>query len=48
MRREQIDRRKLPRKPKLPDVLPLDPRDPDIVHAKELAETQIPPRRRAA
>ena len=48
MRREQIDRRKLPRKRKLPDVLPLDPRDPDIVHAKELIQTQIPPRRRAA
>jgi len=48
MRREQVDRRTLPRKRKLPDVLPLDPRDPDIVHAKELIETQIPPRRRAA
>ena len=48
MRREQVDRRKLPRKRKLPDVLPLDPRDLDVVHAKELIETQIPPRRRAA
>lgn len=48
MRREQVDRKKLPRKRRLPDVLPLDPRDPDIVHAKELTETQVPPRRRAA
>jgi len=48
MRREQIDRRQLPRKRKLPDVLPLDPRDPAIVYAKELVEKQTPPRRRAA
>ena len=48
MRREQIDRKALPRKRKLPDVLPLDPRDPAIVHAKELVEKQTPPRRRAA
>ena len=48
MRREQIDRKKLPRRRKLPDILPLDPRDPAIVHAKELVEKQTPPRRRAA
>ena len=48
MQREQIDRSKLPRKRKLPDVLPFDPRDPAIVHAKELVERQTPPRRRAA
>ena len=48
MRREQIDRKKLPRMRKLPDILPLDPRDPAIVHAKELVEKQTPPRRRAA
>ena len=48
MRREQIDRRKLPRKAKLTEVLPLDPRDADVVHAKELVEHQLPPRRRAA
>ena len=48
MQREQVDRRQLPRKRKLPDVLPLDPRDPDVVRAKDLIETQIPPRRRAA
>ena len=48
MRREQIDRQKLPRRRKLPEILPLDPRDPAIVHAKELVEKQTPPRRRAA
>ena len=48
MRREQIDRMKLPKKRETPDVLPLDPRDPAIVHAKELVEHQMPPRRRAA
>jgi hypothetical protein len=48
MRRERIDRTKLPRKRRLPDILPLDPRDLDIVHAKELVERQTPPRRRAA
>ncbi|HET8525497.1 MAG TPA: hypothetical protein VFM81_02555 [Actinomycetota bacterium] len=48
MRREQIDRRKLPRKQRLPDILPLDPRDPDVVRAKELVERQPPSRRRAA
>ena len=48
MRREQIDRRKLPRKQKLPDILPLDPRDPDVLHANELVETRVPPARRAA
>jgi hypothetical protein len=47
MRREQIDR-KFPRRRKLPEILPLDPRDPDIVHAKELVEHQAPPGRRAA
>jgi hypothetical protein len=48
MRREQIDRSKLPRKRSLPEILPLDPRDPAVVRAKELVETQLPPRRRAA
>jgi hypothetical protein len=48
MRREQIDRKKLPDKRKLPEIPPLDPRDPAIVHAKELVERQMPPRRRAA
>jgi|SoiMethySBSTD1v2_1073268.scaffolds.fasta_scaffold87653_1 hypothetical protein len=48
MRREQIDRKELPRKRMLQEVLPLDPRDPAIVHAKELIEHQVPPRGRAA
>ncbi len=48
MRRVQIDRRKLPRKPPLTQVLPLDPRDPAVMHAKELTERATPPRRRAA
>jgi hypothetical protein len=40
MRREQIDRKKLPWKRKLPEILPLDPRDPAIVHAKALWRTK--------
>jgi hypothetical protein len=44
MRREQIDRKKLPRK-RIPEILPLDPRDPAIVHAKELVAYQAPRRR---
>ena len=48
MRREQIDRIKLPRKQRLPEILSLDPRDLAIVHAKELTERRVPPRRRAA
>lgn len=48
MRREQIDRTKIPRGRKLPEILPLDPRDPAIVHAKDLVERSTPPRRRAA
>jgi hypothetical protein len=48
MQRERIERPKAPRKRSLPEILPLDPRDPDIVHAKELIEHIVPPRRRAA
>ena len=48
MRREQIDRTKPPRGRKLPEILPLDPRDPAIVHAKEFIERQMSPRRREA
>jgi hypothetical protein len=48
MRREQIDRRKLSRERKLSEILPLDPRDPAIIHAKELVERSKPPRRPAA
>jgi hypothetical protein len=31
-----------------PQILPLDPRDPDILHAKAIQERYLPPRRRAA
>jgi hypothetical protein len=48
MRREQIDRKKLPRKRTLPEILPLDPRDQDVVYAKALIGHALPPRRRAA
>ena len=48
MRQERIETKKVRRKPTLPEILPLDPRDPEILHAKELIRTQVPPRRRAA
>jgi hypothetical protein len=48
MRRDQIDRKRLPRKRKLPEILPLDPRDQAIVHAKGLMAYQVPRRRPAA
>jgi hypothetical protein len=45
---ERIRIRK-PMKPKeRPKVLPLDPRDPDIVRAKTLQERAVATRRRAA
>jgi hypothetical protein len=47
MRREQIVRRKLQGKRRLPEIPPLDPRDPDILRAKELTSTQVPSRRRS-
>jgi len=38
MRRERVQRR-VPTKPRNPaEILPLDPRDPDIVRAKALLE----------
>lgn len=46
MRRERIEKKKVARRITLPEVLPLDPRDPDIVHAKGLTETRVPSRRR--
>ena len=48
MRRERIEKTKAPRKRTLPEILPLDPRDPDIVRAKLLIEHRMPPPRRAA
>jgi hypothetical protein len=47
MERIRIERKKA--KPKeRPNLLPLDPRDPDIVRAKAIQERYRPPRRRAA
>jgi hypothetical protein len=48
MRRERIEKPKAPRKRTLPEILPLDPRDPDVVHAKALIDRAAPPGRRAA
>ena len=47
MRRERIKRRRAPGPRTLPEILPLDPRDPDILRAKELV-VPAPPRRRVA
>jgi hypothetical protein len=48
MRREQTERKKFPRKRMLLEILPLDPRDPAIMHAKDLIEHQTPRRRGTA
>ncbi|HEX5903301.1 MAG TPA: hypothetical protein VF028_09360 [Actinomycetota bacterium] len=48
MRRERIERKASKKPNRHLDVLPLDPRDTDVVRAKELVTTQLPPRRRAA
>jgi hypothetical protein len=48
MRRERIEKPKTPRKRTLQEFLPLDPRDPEVVRAKQLIETQTSRRRRAA
>jgi hypothetical protein len=37
MKRVHIEKPKLRREPSWPEVLPIDPRDPDIRQAKELA-----------
>jgi hypothetical protein len=43
MRRERIEHR-TPRRPRrLPEILPLDPRDPDIVRAKALSAGRVGP-----
>ncbi len=48
MRRQRIEKKK-PWKLRLPvEVLPLDPRDPDILRAKELTEAQPKPQRKVA
>jgi hypothetical protein len=47
-----MERIRIERKPKRPreqpKILPLDPRDPDILHAKAVQERYRPLRRRAA
>lgn len=48
MRRERIERKPAKTPKRHVDVVPLDPRDPDILRAKELVTTQLPPRGRAA
>jgi hypothetical protein len=48
MRRERIEGKPAKKPSRHLDVLPLDPRDRDVLRAKELVTTQLPPRRRAA
>lgn len=48
MRRERIEKKPVKKPKRHLEILPLDPRDPDILHAKELTEKQHPPRDRAA
>jgi hypothetical protein len=48
MERIRIERKPVkPRGPE-PKILPLDPRDPDILRAKAIQTRYRPPRRRAA
>lgn len=47
MERIRIEKRTVKPRPR-PKILPLDPRDPDILHAKAIQERYVPPRRRAA
>jgi hypothetical protein len=48
MQRIRIERKPMQKQRPLPKVLPLDARDPDILHAKAIQERYLPPRRRAA
>jgi hypothetical protein len=48
MRRERIQRKPVKKPRRHLEVLPLDPRDPDIMRAKGLIGPQIPPRHHAA
>jgi hypothetical protein len=48
MRRERIEKTPSKESRAHLEVLPLDPRDPDILRAKELIRKQRPPRLRAA
>jgi hypothetical protein len=47
MERIRIDRKRVKPRPR-PKILPLDPRDPDILRAKAIQARYLPPRRRAA
>lgn len=48
MHRERIQKQPSTKPERHLEILPLDPRDPEILHAKELIEEQQPPRGRAA
>jgi hypothetical protein len=48
MRRERIEKKPANRPDRHLEVLPLDARDADVVRAKELVASQLPPRRPAA
>jgi hypothetical protein len=48
VRRERIVRTTPKRRRRPLEVLPLDPRDPDVVRAKALEASRRPPPRRAA
>lgn len=48
MQRTRIERKPAKPRPRPVKILPLDPRDPDIVRAKAIQERYLPPRRRAA
>ncbi|MGH2590317.1 MAG: hypothetical protein ACRDGW_05910 [Actinomycetota bacterium] len=48
MERIRIERKPVKTPPGPANILPLDPRDPDIVRAKAIQERYVPPRRRAA
>ena len=47
MERIRIENRRVKPRPRS-KILPLDPRDPDILHAKAIQERHLLPRRRAA
>jgi hypothetical protein len=48
MQRTSVEKRPASKVRPRPQVIPLDPRDPDILHAKSIQERYLPPRRRAA
>jgi hypothetical protein len=48
MRRERIEKKPVRKSSRHLDVLPLDPRDPDVLRAKVLVPTPLSPRRRTA